>query len=69
MKKLSAAAAAALGIIGTLCVLTGISRDDMAEAAGQCYPFGSLMAWMAGGMLCMVAAWMIYELSERRESR
>ena len=67
MKKLSAGAAAALGIIGTLCVLTGISRDDMAEAAGQCYPVGSLMAWFAAGAISIGLAWVICALSEEGE--
>lgn len=68
MKKLSASAAAALGIIGTLCVLTGISRDDMAEAAGQCYPFGSLMAWLAAGAVSIGLAWVICRLVDDSEN-
>lgn len=63
MKKLSVA----LGIAGGLCTLNGISKDDMYTAMGQYYPAGALMAWLAGGMLCIGLAWVICALSERRQ--
>lgn len=63
MKKI----AAALAAIGGLCLMTATGRDDMMNAGGSCTSTTALAAWTIGGLLCIGAAWAIYERTERRQ--
>lgn len=63
MKKI----AAALAAIGALCMMTATGRDDMMTAGGSSISMTALAAWTIGGILCLGAAWALYEKNERRQ--
>lgn len=45
--------------IGVICLMSATGHGDYYEAAGVYYPMSELIAWTAGGFLCIGAAWMI----------